>query len=643
MASIAQSIIDYFSHDREVSKHAKNVQNIFSDQNIGQPFFDLVYKWFGTYDQHNRDHPNKHLYTDVKFITKCAMQSLTISEDSHLISQRVDAYFYMLRRIIEYIDLQHGSINEANYFRKMLLGHLTDEFKSSKGKSPNLCINDKEVIKRIDIKQHLTSLIDISSTPTLIELFVLCKLAIQSSQIAGGPNSLCWKDVLKTVKQWRISLQDFVGQYTQHKESFAQFPLDASAFVYLIRVIYPSKTSQPVSFETFRNMLCNLNLDYRVFFLEYRDLFGENVKQTFYEYQYISSLLVVVFSSVVDLFGIYLQIYASNTSFDTLWGMLLYFSQKHELNVKMEEHLIPILTKQTEKMSMATFKHCCQMAKNSVQMMKKNHLAGISRILQEMFHAFLRKEIYRAQYCHPLLESDAKEFLSTLLSLSWPADNRNSSCLFVIEHLIFILYDHAKDKFEKLKRLFKRLNETNEEICVKNKPEKFIQDQWLNDYVCDTPYDWLKLNRADYQSLCEIHQNNRWSLYIWSKLTCLSVSIVDMKYSHEILEKLNKWIAEVQHDKYHDNDQLTTIFVNSIFECIILKHSKSPLSLPNIQPMIRYILDARAAKSRWINILKVDEFVEIVQQSIRAVLLLEGESICFLLCSICSIIASSCH
>jgi hypothetical protein len=82
---------------------------------------------------------------------------------------------------------------------------------------------------------------------------------------------------------------------------------------------------------------------------------------------------------------------------------------------------------------------------------------------------------------------------------------------------------------------------------------------------------------------------------------------------------------------------LTTISVISVFECIIFKHIKSPLSLPAIQPMIQYVLHARDNNNKQ----KIDEFVEAAAQSIRDILLLEGKSIYFFLYSLYSIIKSS--
>ncbi|CAF1320857.1 unnamed protein product [Rotaria magnacalcarata] len=570
----------------------------------------------------------------------CATEILKTSDDSNLISQRADGYFYILQEVSKYIAESPKLTDQMNELAKLLLERLGSAFKSSTGANPSLCITDKDMIKKMNIRHHLTLFTNINGVQDLMKFFATCKLAFQSSVIAGEPNYLRWKDVLKIIREWRISLTDFVGQYVQYKESFVQFPLDASAFVYLMQVRLELEYSRLSSFEVVRDMMTKLKLEYDSFYREYQTLFGQHVQRKVYDESGIASFLIMLRSNDTQ-FDTYLQIYASNTLCFDLWNMFLYFSKENELNDIMVYHLALKLRQRIRPLPMTQFKTCCDIAKHSVPKIKRVNRVRAARIIQEIFHEFLSKEIYCGSYISLLDEGQAKEFLHVLLTLSWSVDSKSASCLFVLEHLIFTLYGHSSDRFEKLKCLFQRLNELHDAICVKNKPEKIIKDQWLIDYFYNTPYDLVKVNRDNYQSLCDIHKNNSWSLYIWSKFTYLSISNLDIKSSDEILMLFNQWLVEVEHDKYQDNDPLTTIFVNCIFECIISKQSKSVLSLPDIKPIIRYILHARDAESRWINKEKVDEFVETVQQSIRAVLLLEGESIWSFLYFNCFTVTSS--
>ncbi|CAF3857162.1 unnamed protein product [Rotaria magnacalcarata] len=170
-----------------------------------------------------------------------------------------------------------------NELAKLLLERLGSAFKSSTGANPSLCITDKDMIKKMNIRHHLTLFTNINGVQDLMKFFATCKLAFQSSVIAGEPNYLRWKDVLKIIREWRISLTDFVGQYVQYKESFVQFPLDASAFVYLMQVRLELEYSRLSSFEVVRDMMTKLKLEYDSFYREYQTLFGQHVQRKVYD------------------------------------------------------------------------------------------------------------------------------------------------------------------------------------------------------------------------------------------------------------------------------------------------------------------------------------------------------------------------
>ncbi|CAF1676006.1 unnamed protein product, partial [Adineta ricciae] len=389
----------------------------------------------------------------------------------------------------------------------------------------------------------------------------------------------------------------------------------------------PSKDNQPMPFETSRDMLNKLVIDYGVFFEEYHFLFEENVKSRFYNNAYITSLLPVLRQFDITLLK-YLRTYMSNTSFPTIWSMVLYFSQNHALEGTLENALTMNLQLQIRKISITIteFKNLFKDTKESAQLIKGRNRMRLSRILQRISHVYLYKYLYLEHQSHLLFEWDAKEFLSVLTQLSWALDYKDESCLFVLKHLLFRVNDFTNNKHEKLKHLFQRISNLNEGLCATARPEKIIKDDWLIDYTYDTLCDWLQLTQRDYQSLCESHQNNKWLLYIWSKLVSLSMSnLIANDCEYFILEQLNKWMVTIQHEKYQDTDPLTVTFVYSVFESLIYKQIKSLILLPNIQTIISYIMDAGNANSRWITSKNmVEEFVETVKQLIRNVLLLEG-------------------
>jgi hypothetical protein len=80
----------------------------------------------------------------------------------------------------------------------------------------------------------------------------------------------------------------------------------------------------------------------------------------------------------------------------------------------------------------------------------------------------------------------------------------------------------------------------------------------------------------------------------------------------------------VKHDVYNINDTLTIILVIDLFELIIVKYTKSVLSLPNIEPIVNFIIQIRQEQFRQLDTKQVDEFMENGQKSIQQILLLQG-------------------
>jgi hypothetical protein len=161
-------------------------------------------------------------------------------------------------------------------------------------------------------------------------------------------------------------------------------------------------------------------------------------------------------------------------------------------------------------------------------------------------------------------------------------------------------------------------------LCEKNDPAGIVQDEWLTDYIYHGSLGWKLISRDDYQSLCDSHFNNRWAIYIWSRIVHLSFIRLKTTKLNEVLGQLNEWMNTVKHDIYVRNDILTTIFVKSIFEIIIIKYIKSVLSLQNIGSILRYILRAKDDQPCLIDTKQVNDFIQNVQYSLKAVFLLNG-------------------
>jgi hypothetical protein len=153
-----------------------------------------------------------------------------------------------------------------------------------------------------------------------------------------------------------------------------------------------------------------------------------------------------------------------------------------------------------------------------------------------------------------------------------------------------------------------------------------IQDEWLQDYFLVMPDDFLyNFNSNVYQYLCDNHQNNRWTIYIWKRLIHLSILKLKPENTNEMLLKLNDWMNVVQHSIYNINDTLTIILVINLFELIIVKHIKYVLSLPNIEFIVNYILNSRQEQLYELDTKQVDEFIQNGRKAIQHILLLQGK------------------
>ncbi|CAF4151551.1 unnamed protein product, partial [Rotaria sordida] len=246
------------------------------------------------------------------------------------------------------------------------------------------------------------------------------------------------------------------------------------------------------------------------------------------------------------------------------------------------------------------------------------------KILQTCFDAFVEKKCLDEQYSYQLSEINLKNLLRIGFRLSLMRTDIQQSCLLIIRRLLFNVNEDLRDTYDKLMQLFRKVNDFDENLRNKYDPTVVIQDDWLQDYIISIPEDWLKLNQEIYQNLCETHRNNRWIIYIWSRIVCLSLLKVKNENSNEILLKLNEWIQNVKHDVYDANDTLTIIFVIHVFEIIIARSNRSIVSFPNIKCIMNIIIQIRQEQQNRLNVKQVDDFIQSGQQFIQNILSLKG-------------------
>jgi hypothetical protein len=92
-----------------------------------------------------------------------------------------------------------------------------------------------------------------------------------------------------------------------------------------------------------------------------------------------------------------------------------------------------------------------------------------------------------------------------------------------------------------------------------------------------------------------------------------------------MLVKLNDWMSVVKHNVYDITDTLTIILVINLFELIIVKYTKSVLSLPKIEFIVNFILHSRQEQLHQLDTKQVDEFIQNGLKSIHHILLLQGK------------------
>ncbi|CAF2672999.1 unnamed protein product [Rotaria sp. Silwood2] len=291
----------------------------------------------------------------------------------------------------------------------------------------------------------------------------------------------------------------------------------------------------------------------------------------------------------------------------------------------MTKHFGLILTQKIDNTPLKTLTNYYHCVNRCLQHIKDESHERFLTLLEAVLHAFLYKQLNKTQYSHQFKESDLKEFLNIALELSSTCDLKHQSCLRIIQHLLFKLENNAITKPTKIKYLFERVNNLDDNLCEKNDPASIIQDEWLNEYIFHMPQDWSMLSEYDYQVLNKIHSNNRWSIYIWSKLISLSLSKTEVDKWKETLAELNEWMIIVKHDIYDPNDTLTIIFVKNIFDIVISKHTKSLLSVWNIGTILNYILCGRQSNHNLLNTKQVDDFIQNVHHSMQDILSLNSK------------------
>lgn len=628
---IIKKLYEKFVGREKLTPAAVQAGHVFDEDSEGELFFDAALAYFVNFDQANDIQGNKTFSNDVDFIIQCVTTSLSSPESFKKFSARIDSYLYIYRRIEEYlVKIKQSTYwtwrfeNNVKQLKEKLFESLSEIFIKDRGLQPNLCIKDKDQLKKLNITQHLMSITKVDGQ-TINIFFVLCKLSFQSSIWIG--DHLQWKHIISNVQHFGMTLQEFITKYIDYELAFRSFRLDLPGFGEIILKKHPSKHPQESPLMILLRLCKSLNLDIGEFAEQYRPIFENGVKEKLYTFQQIAEFLNL-FGRHDRIFDLYFSISAASLDLDNLWTMFINICLTSELNEIIQKHLMEKLSYRTMNTSVENFIRYTKLAKHNFAKIKEKNQPQFIKIFEKIFDAFISKQLNDERLSHLYSSSDLKEFLSIGIEMSLTHHLQTQSCLLIIRHLFFQNNTRVMNVTDKIKDLFKKLNDFDQGLCERNDPVTIFQDEWLQNYLLAIPEDFLcNFDENIYQYLCDNHRNNPWTIYIWKRLIHLSILKSKIENINEMLLKLNDWMNIVKHNVYDINDTLTIILINNIFEQIFVKYTKNILSFPNIEFIVSFILHSRQEQVQvhQVDVKQIDEFIQNGQKSIQHILLLQGK------------------
>ena len=629
-------LYDTFVGREKLSEPARIIGRIFDDESTaGLPFFDTTLARFDNFDQQNEAMENRSFPDDVSFIIQCIAESLSSSQDVKYFSDRIDSYMYMYRRIEEYLAIikgkSHWIMPSKSGFKDLnfkLMYQLSSVFADTRGLQPNLITKDRGLLERMNMCHHLKSMTTIKETDMNL-FFALCKLSLQSLSVIQGITDLSWKEILLNAKNFELSIQEFVARYMDCELAFGKFPLNIPAFISLIQKLRFAKHGNESPIRVFIHLAKSLSLNIDEFFNQFAPIFQTKLKEKFFELQHIGDLLTMLGRHVV-FYNLYLEIYAASVDNSALWNVYLYLGKNSELNEGMQNHLIAQLSSRISNATIYAFQDYIKLAEKCASDLTTERRLAFRDILRAVLNAFISKQLLDESYANRFSDSNLRDFFQIGLALSpTPQDGlQQPFAPLIIRRLLFQMMDRSSGVGEKLRSLFTKVNTLDRKLTDENDPEHIIKDEWLQELLLVVPQDFQgKLNRSIYQDLCDRHSNNRWTMYIWHRITDLSLIKSKRDNPNEMLTKLNAWMETVKHDTYQAGDTLTIIFIGNLFEAVIFKHINSILALPKIDHIVDFIVQMRKDGVQRINSEHVDNFIGSAKKAIQNIMLLQGESV----------------
>ena len=621
--------LDMLTGAKKISASVVPMENIFDTNVDGMEFFHSVSDFFRSFDQSNNLYCNQNFSNDVWYLISCTSKSLDSRHVPDQFSNRIDSYFYIYRQIAEYLNkidgrpIKEKRSKELKQLRTSLYRELRNVFQKTLGENPNVQITDRDTLRRINIREHLLVFRTISHTEDLLTFFVLSKLSWQSSLNCEDHLSYSWSSILSQVQSIGVPLEEVVSTYIDYKQTFAAFPIDILGFISLISKIPCSKKSEKAPFSSYVSCLHDLNLDEKKFFDEYLPCLPDWLaKNKSPRRECIGDLLRHV-NQWELLFEKYLYDCGRRMREETFWKVVLDLIANVDFTETIVAQMGSILADVSQSLSIEKLSDRIESAMTTREKLKDESFTNLTKILEMVLDSFLLEKL-RSEHNQRKIEDRQWINLYDLgRSLSPTQSCLQPSCLSIIKRLLFN-FGHATSISEEILLSFKNIGQFNPVICEGNDPKVVIKDEWLRAYTIPLLSLCSILNQSNYHNLCCAHNNHSWKIYFWSRIVYLSILKANTKEPADALFNTVSWMKDVGHDVYKRDDTLTIVFLNSIFETIIMKNIDSILSTPNMEVIINYILVAESDGSHLINKKHVDEFTQKVQQWIKNIFLLRG-------------------
>ena len=258
----------------KTSESVAPVGRIFDTDGDGIDFFNSLSDLFHSFDESNRTSHNSLFSNDISYIMDSTIESLDSTDGWNKFPNRLNSYFYIYRRIVEYLGYigdqneRDKYLSQSIKFKTIFYNASVYIFQTTRGSQPNVCIMDRSVLERINIHEHLMQFTSIRNTGDLLIFFVLYKLALQSAVIPEDQADFSWAKILSNVQEINVSMEEMISTFLNYRETLTTFPLDHLAFISLIEKISVIEPNKPV-FYTYNSLLQNLNLDIEKFFVDF--------------------------------------------------------------------------------------------------------------------------------------------------------------------------------------------------------------------------------------------------------------------------------------------------------------------------------------------------------------------------------------